>query len=170
MNESEQGNFRALEKIVSAAQWGCSAVLVCMLATVLANITARSVFNVSLGFGDEYAAYALVALSFLGAPIAYRRKRKMMQVRLLFDRLPSGTRLGLDVVWHAVGMAFSLVLFLYLWRHWLSTFEKGAISTTSTQTPLWVPQALMPMGSALLCVVVAACLVESVMQLRKRGR
>ncbi len=129
--------------------------------TVLANVLARSLFSISLGFGEEYAACALVALAFFGAPIAYRHKWQMMQVGLLYDRLLRPVRDALDVLWHLIGLGSSSVLLFYLARHWLSTFKKGTISTTSTHAPLWGPQLLMPLRTTLLVLVVLVCLVEN---------
>ncbi|WP_419913904.1 TRAP transporter small permease [Hoeflea sp.] len=159
-----------LDVIIQLTQAICSVVLVGMLVTVLANVIARSVFSISLGFGDEYAAYALVALAFLGAPVAYRKKRSMMQVTMLYERWSASVRSYLDVLWHLIGLAFSSTLLFYLGVHWLSTFDKGTISTTSTNTPLWMPQLLMPLGSALLAVVVFACLIESIRGIARRQK
>ena len=50
-------------------RWACLALLFLLIATPLAQIVMRSVFNVPMSGAEELARYFMICLVFLGAPL-----------------------------------------------------------------------------------------------------
>ena len=58
-----------LERVRTALRWVCLALLSLLIATPLAQIVMRSVFNVPMSGAEELARYFMICLVFLGAPL-----------------------------------------------------------------------------------------------------
>lgn len=138
------------------------AVLIAALVVLVASeVIARGLFNVSLMLADEYSGYIVVALVFLGIPYALFHDA-LLRVDFLFERLRGRKREVLALIFDIVSLAVTLVLGFYLTRMVITTFERGTFSSTPAMTPLWIPQAVMPLGILLIVVILLARLVKRV--------
>lgn len=138
------------------------AVLIAALVVLVASeVIARGLFNVSLMLADEYAGYIVVALVFLGIPYALFHDA-LLRVDFLFERLKGRRREVLALVFDLVSLAVTLVLGFYLTRMVITSFERGTFSSTPAMTPLWIPQAVMPLGILLIVIILLARMAKRI--------
>ena len=95
--------FRSLAALGRVLAIAALAILTLLVA---AEVLARSLFAVTLPFGEELGGYLLIAVTFLAAADSFA-SGGFMRVDLLFERLPPRTRRHLDRVLALVGAAFS---------------------------------------------------------------
>lgn len=137
-----------------------SAVLtLSIVAMILAEIVARSVFNLSLSFAWEYSAYAMGIAMFGGAAYTLRTGGHI-RVSLLASHLPARAAHWVDVACTAVAVAISgylaVALVQFAWR----SFVSGSTSSTISATPLVIPQGAIAIGAILLCAQFVARLIR----------
>lgn len=131
-------------------------IVVAMMALIAADVFSRSVLGVSLLIADEVSGYLLVALSFFG--VAYSlRTGALLRVEFILFSLPPRLKAALGVLYDTLSLGVMLILTYYLYRVTLSSFDREMVTPTLLQTPVWIPQLAMPLGSFIL---VAALLLE----------
>lgn len=131
-----------------------------MTALIVADVIGRY-FGRSVLVANELSGYALVALIFGG--LAYTEAGgRHIAITTGVELLPAGARRAFD---RAV-LAFSTVFIA--WLAWFSLlparqdFEMGTRSIAGSGVPLWVPEALIPLGLALLAIEMALRLVDNI--------
>jgi len=147
----------------------CEIVLIIMMMLIIAEVIARSFFSTSLQFVDEYASYALVWVTYLGISVALH-DGALFSVELVTDRLSTRVRAALQVAWDILGLWFSVTMCWQGVRQVMSSYERDMVAPTVLATPLWIPQIVMPIGSALLVLVLAAVTVADIGRLGRSGR
>jgi TRAP-type transport system small permease protein len=147
----------------------CELLLLAMMGLIIAEVVARSFFATSLQFVDEYASYALVWLTYLGISVALH-DGALFSVELVSDRLGRRIRAALQVVWDILGLGFSVTLVWQSVRQVLSSYEREMVAPTVLATPLWLPQLVMPIGGALLVLVLAAVTAADIGRLVRGGK
>jgi TRAP-type C4-dicarboxylate transport system permease small subunit len=130
-------------------------LIAALVLLVAAEVVLRSGFNLSLLAADEYSGYIVVALVFLGIPYALFHDA-LLRVDFLFDRLRGKRKVVLSLIFDVVCLAITAVLGFYLTRMVVTTFERGTFSSTPAMTPLWIPQAVMPIGLLLTAIILVA--------------
>jgi len=126
-----------------------------LMLLVASEVVLRSLFGISLLRVDEYAGYIVVALVFLGIPYALHHDA-LLRVDLIFERLKGRRREAVALLFDLVSLLVTLVLGFYLTRMVITTFERGTFSSTPAMTPLWIPQAVMPIGILLIVIILLA--------------
>jgi len=126
-----------------------------LMLLVASEVVLRSLFSISLLRADEYAGYIVVALVFLGIPYALHHDA-LLRVDVVFERLQGRRREAVALLFDLVSLLVTLVLGFYLTRMVITTFERGTFSSTPAMTPLWIPQAVMPLGILLIVIILLA--------------
>lgn len=130
---------------------GLAMLLVLYIAChILLEITLR-LFGTSTFVLDEFVGYAVAALTFLGLGYALDQGA-LVRVNVLLDRLPGR--------WHWLPeLACSLLTLLafgWLAGYWaknvLRSYQRGTVSETLAETPLWIPEGMVLVGMVLLCL------------------
>lgn len=125
-----------------------SAVLLgLMTLLILVEIFLWNVFQKTTLIADEYCAYGLAAIIFLGAGYCLK-ERGHIRITLVLGFMPE----KLSRIITCVATGVTTIFMGYLWWYLLK-MVKGAIryqstSGTLTNTPLWIPQTLMLIGAA----------------------
>ncbi|RYF34983.1 MAG: TRAP transporter small permease [Comamonadaceae bacterium] len=151
-------------RLVQACLLLSSLSMVAMVVLISAEVIARSFFHYSFEIVDEVGAYLLVAVSFLALAPA-QAAGSFHSVELIQERLSARAQR----IWQRVFLTLSLVFALtmlgtitrYVWRTW----QQSDVASTVLQTPLWIPQSVMIVGMACLCVV----LVQKLRNVRASG-
>ncbi len=127
-----------------------SAVLtVAIVAMILAEITARSLFNYSLSFAWEYSAYCMAVAMFCGAAFTLRTGGHI-RVSLLASSVPPKVAYVIDLLCTVLGIVIAAYLSAALVQQAWRSFESGSVSSTISATPLYIPQGGIAFGAALL--------------------
>jgi TRAP-type transport system small permease protein len=148
-----------LDWLIKACAVGACLFLAFMTVAISVEVVLRSFFATTMQFTDEYSGYMVLATCALGVPYC-REKNALLTVDFIVKRLSPSVRAKLDFVYGLVALAFCSMIFYYITKFWLTTIERKLTAATMQHTPLWIPQMLLPLGFALLCLVIARKLVR----------
>ncbi|OXY82156.1 TRAP transporter small permease subunit [Oceanimonas doudoroffii] len=132
------------------AGWLAMGLILYITAHILLEIGLR-LFGHSTFVLDEFVGYGVATMTFLGLGYALERG-SLIQVKLLVEKLP--TR------WHWVPELFAtlvaLVTFTILALAWgknvWRSYQRGTLSDTLAETPIWIPEGMVLLGMVLLCL------------------
>jgi TRAP-type C4-dicarboxylate transport system permease small subunit len=126
-------------------------MIVAMMALMNVEIFARSGFGVSTQIADEFVGYFFTVATMLCFVPALREGRFLM-VESVVRRLPW----RLQAVFHGmaslIGAGVSLVLASSTYQLAATSLAFGTVSLQAFQTPLFIPQSVMPIGFVLLAL------------------
>jgi TRAP-type C4-dicarboxylate transport system permease small subunit len=153
--EPDVGDAGPLDYVTLAVFWGLATVVFLQFFT-------RYVLNDSLAWTEEIARYLLIAVTFLGAASAVRR-RSHIAVELFHRYAPGGTLRWLLSLIDLISLAFFALL---AWR-----CVELAQRTRQMMVSIDVPKAWLYWGVAGACALMAVfALVAFVQRLRGRVR
>ncbi len=134
---------------ISAVMLGLMTVL------ILVEIALWNIFQKTTLIADEYSAYGLAAIIFLGSGYCLKEKGHI-RITLLHGFLPDKISQILTVISSGVATGFMAYLWWYLFLMVKSTHRYGSTSGTLTDTPLWIPQSIMLVGATCFLLQLAA--------------
>jgi TRAP-type C4-dicarboxylate transport system permease small subunit len=147
------GARHRLGLIEKAASWLASAAIIGILVMVSFELISRNFLHVSFPFVLEVSGYLLVAAFFLSIGACFAADA-FHRVEVIRDRLPPAGQLILDIAFNIVALLGCLILLWYLGRFEWLTWARNEVSP-AVRTPLYIPRAVMPIGMAILCYVIA---------------
>lgn len=112
---------------------------------VSVDVTARKLFNVTLGGADELSGYALAigsAWSFAFVLL----NRGNVRIDVLYQHLPRALAAIFDLLALLALLAFVGVTAWYGWGVFAHSWSIGARSNSALGVPLWIPQGLWWLG------------------------
>jgi TRAP-type C4-dicarboxylate transport system permease small subunit len=128
----------------------CELILLAMVLFTSAEVVAR-LFHRSLEVVDELGGYMLAALTFLSIPVALVGGA-LHRVEYLHARYSPRLRAAADLVFTGLSLVFAGVLAWQLTRLVNRSFSSGVIAPSVLETPMWIPQSTMLLGTAILIV------------------
>lgn len=138
-------------------RWTSLALLFLLIATPLAQIVMRSIFNVPMSGAEELARYFLICLSFLAAPLVTLAGGQI-RMEEFQAAIPPRPRWFLQLAIEVSGIA----LFLLIAVAAVVTISKNMQNQTATlEMPFWLFMAPLAVGSLLLAVETTAMLVHT---------
>jgi len=138
------------------------ALLALLVATPLAQIVMRSVFNVPMSGAEELTRYFLICAVFVAAPLVTRDGGQiaMEEVQAL---VPARPRWWLQMLVELAGIAFFALMAV---AAVVTTGNNLRNQTATLEMPFWLFMAPLVLGMALLSVETTARLVHT----WRRGR
>jgi TRAP-type C4-dicarboxylate transport system permease small subunit len=127
------------------------------------------VFGGSLQVTDEIGGYLLVAMTFLSMSVA-EAHGAFHRVELIQARLGFNARVISQIVFDLMSLGASAVITWQLTRLVLNSWRSEDVAPTPLQTPLWLPQAAMAIGTALLCVALVRTIHTKAKRIRRSSR
>lgn len=154
---------RLIQFIDGLSNWASNVsavVLGLMTILILVEITLWNLFEKTTLIADEYSAYGLAAIIFLGAGFCLKEKGHI-RITLVLGFLPE--RLSRVITFIATGI--TTVFMGYLWWYLLkmvrATVRYDSTSGTLTHTPLWIPQTVMLIGAACFFLQLVAITIKT---------
>lgn len=140
--------------------WVCGLALIVTLAITAVEVFTRAVFNFSFQISDDLGGYLLVAITFLS--LAYCQVTNAFhKVQFVQDRLKPRPRAILNLFFLAVAIVSVAAITWFLTVFAIDAFKSGDVAPTNLQTPMWIPQSIMPLGMAMLLVaLIKTAIVE----------
>ncbi|MCD6292224.1 MAG: TRAP transporter small permease [Deltaproteobacteria bacterium] len=129
-------------------------VLGLMTGLILLEIFLWNIFKKTTLIADEYSAYGLAVLIFLGCGYTLKEKGHI-RIDLVLNLLPGRLALVFKFI---AGLVSTTLLGYVSWqlgRMTYSAWHYGATSGTLTATPLWVPQLLIVIGAVMFTLQMA---------------
>lgn len=145
----------------------CEVIVAAMMLLITLEVISRSVFHHSFQVADELASYLLVGLTFLGVNVALR-ENALFRVEFLFDRLPGPLRAAVQLAFDILSLLVAAILEYQLVQLVLSSMSRGNRSMSILSTPLYIPQLIMPIGMAVMILMLLASIVRDVIDLSGR--
>lgn len=143
--------------------WCCDAaglMLVVMAALIGVEIVVRSAFGTSTMIADEFSGYLFVWITLLGFAHAIQ-SGAFLRVDNFVARLSPRPQAALECVSALAGMAVTAVCAYATGLLWLNSWNFGTVSIQPSATPLYLPQAILPIGFVLLFVLYAASAIRA---------
>ncbi len=147
------------------AEGACSLFLVATIILISMEAMARNVFHTSLQITDEVGGYLLVAITFLSMSVA-EAHGAFHRVELVQMRLSRTAQLVTQTIFDLLSLAASAAVTWQLIRLTMNSWRSEDVAATPLQTPLWLPQSVMGLGMALLCLALIRSILAKIMRLR----
>lgn len=151
---------RLVEKISNLTAWVSAVMLGLMTLLILVEILLWNAFQKTTLIADEYSAYGLAAIIFLGAGYCLKEKGHI-RITLILGLLPEKLARVMTFVATCVTTVFMGYLWWYLFKMVSATYHYQSTSGTLTHTPLWIPQTLMLIGAAGFLIQLAAMSIKT---------
>lgn len=134
-------------------------VLIVILINV--EIVLRSIFNTSTFIADEYASYFLVAVVMMG--LAYALKEDShIRVEVIRTRLSQRAKRIVDCLCTLLGIVLAgFVTYFAVIMSW-DSFSLEITADSISETPIYLPQLMIPCGLLLFVVQLIATLIRRV--------
>jgi TRAP-type transport system small permease protein len=128
------------------------------------DVTMRYFFNQPQVFVDEMASFLEVLVIFGGTAYTFRTGGHV-RVDLLTTRLSGRARAWLRAAGLALSLAFLVIVIWTTAQSALTAYRYGRVSTVMLY-PLWLPMLVIPLGLALLGVIMLLALAQQLRRLR----
>lgn len=129
----------------NACMWICEVAIVVMGAIVILEIVTRNLFNYSFEMSDELGGYIIVGITFLSLPVC-QVYRSYHHVQFVQTRLSPRMQALSHLIFDLLSLLFCVVLVWQLTRFVMASHRSEDVAPTLLATPLWIPQAIMPIG------------------------
>lgn len=176
MKSSEIAMVPAIARRRDAERWSrptnmiavllSSLTLVAMAFMITIDVVLRYVFSAPLPASVEISQLMQPYVVLL--PMAYTMARGAhVQVTLVTMRLPPRVRSYLDIVVHAIDLAFFAVIAVYGWHEFYASYEVNEIMLAAIRLPWWVGKFALPVGLVLICFQAMVHIVMTVDDIRR---
>lgn len=127
-----------------------SAVMLLLMVVLMGvEVAYRGLFKASTQIADEYSGYLFTWMT-LCCFLYAQRSDRFLRVDSLRNRWSPRTRAVADGIASLLTAGLIAVLLYATWFTFRTSVEFNAVSIQFSQTPLYLPQAIMPLGFTLL--------------------
>ncbi len=152
----------ALLRVVSALIWAlrvlAGLLLAASVALNFANVIGRYFFDTSIYWAEEMMLFLMVGCVFFGnGVVAWSGRQIRMDV--VVGKLPEKVRRALDLFSELTLIVTTLTIVAWAWPvvHDLYAFDQRS---QAGDFPLWVPQAMIPVGLTIMALLAAVRLLS----------
>ena len=160
------GRFINFATVGSAAT--ASLCLLTMSLLVTADVAGRYILNSPIKFADEISEYSLLAIAFLGLGLALKEGAHI-KIDVITMRLPQRIQDWLEGISSIVALFYVVFFIYYTYQLVIDSYSIGAVSIVM-RAPVFVVQAVMPIGLTILALLLVAQIFNRIQTLRKRGK
>ena len=133
----------------SGAAWASVLCILGILALIVGEVAARNILNVSFSFAWEFSSFLMGAAFMLGAAYSLRSGAQIRVMAVLDNLPPARAPCARHVATSVRAIAVAYLACALAQLAWLS-FMRGSRSEKSSELPLWIAQAPLALGAALL--------------------
>ena len=158
-------NFHKFSKLLSnIGMIVAVGILLAMTGLILLEVVLRTFFAKSTHAADELVGYGIGAMSFLALGQSLER-RTLIRMNLLIMNLDAQniSRKAIEILCILFGLFSSSMAFFFFTRNVLRNYQRGYVSETVAQVPLWLPEAFISIGLAILIVQFLSYLIRVLM-------
>jgi len=149
---------KVLDGLYLGAGWAAGFFLIAVFALMMSLSVGRQV-GLNIPAGDEFAAWSMAALAFLGLAHTFK-SGEMIRVGLLVDRLSGRSRWIVEVASLSIGLGF---IGYFAWNAAVFTRQSFTLNDMAqgvVPVPLWIPQLGYAGGLILLAIAFADELIH----------
>lgn len=135
--------------------------VVLMIVLIVTEVFVRKAFNLSTNLCDEYTGYFQATVIFMTLAQCFRENRHI-NVDLILRRLSLPARRWIGIINNVIALGFVLLLFYAGWHLAWSSYSYGSTSYGPSNTPLFIPQAVVVVGLAIFAVQIGLSLLLAI--------
>jgi C4-dicarboxylate transporter DctQ subunit len=161
------GLLRLIHGLLLVIRVVAGILLVCSVAINFANIIGRYFLHASIPWAEEVMLFLMVGCVFLGSgPVAWSGQHIRMDV--IVRLMPARVRAALDLFAELVFLVTAVILVIFAWPtiRQLAAFDQRSLAA---DIPLAIPQAMIPIGLALMALMLAGRLILGVWRQHLHG-
>jgi TRAP-type C4-dicarboxylate transport system permease small subunit len=149
--------LRGVRALLAVIRVLSGVMLVASVALNFANVIGRYFFSVSIPWAEEAMLFLMVGCVFLGNGVVAWSGRQI-RMDIIISRLPPKAREAVDLFSELVLIATAVTIVIFAWPviRDLATFDQRS---QAADFPLVIPQALVPIGLAIMALLVAVRLL-----------
>ncbi len=141
---------RLLDALYLAAGYAAAVFLILIFILMMIMSVGRE-FGLNIPAGDEFAAWSMAAMSFLGLAHTFK-SGEMIRVGLLIDRISGRPRQVIEIIALLIGLAFvgyfAWYASAFTYYSWLTNDRAQGV----VPMPMWIPQLGYSGGLVLLTI------------------
>lgn len=134
-------------------------LIILTTAMVFYEVISRSFFHQPTSWATELSIYAIIWSCFLGSAFAVRTYSHIT-VDLLINNVDDRIKTLLAYISNALGLVFSVIFTVFGYLHVIKTFELGVTSSSLLRVPMYIPELVLPIGGALLCIAFVMQIID----------
>lgn len=149
-----EGHRSALRIALDALYLGAgylAALFLVLIFLLMMGLALGRPLGFNIPSGDDFTAWSLVAMAFLGLAHTFRRG-EMIRVGLLLERLEGGKRRFAELATLAVAL---VAISYFAWQFGVLAHDSwrfNDISQGVVSVPLWIPQSIGTIGLVILVI------------------
>lgn len=149
--------MRGVRALLWTLRTAAGVLLVLSVSLNFANVIARYFFNASIYWAEEVMLFLMVGCVFLGnGVVAWSGRQIRMDV--IVGMMPPRVREALHLISELVFIATAITIVVFSWPVIRDLFNFDQRSQ-SAEIPLYIPQALIPIGLAIMAILVSVRLI-----------
>lgn len=141
--------------VTGAIRWVATTLSLISVAALLVYVTASTVGRAldlfTLKGANDIGGYLIVSVFYLGLAVSFRNGA-FLRVPVLYERVRGTPRRVLDVVLYLIALGYVVLLDVYFWREIHHAYEFDITALGILETPLYIPQLALGIGTAALAV------------------
>ena len=149
--------LRGVRALLSVLRILAGLLLVASVALNFANVVGRYFFSTSIYWAEETMLFLMVGCVFLGGGVVAWSGRQI-RMDVILGLLPRRLREALELFSELVFMATAATIVVFAWPVIRDLYEFDQRSQ-SADIPLVIPQSLIPIGLAIMALLVAVRLL-----------
>lgn len=140
---------------------GMISAIFMVLIVVLVNleIIVRTLFNKSTHIADEYSSYFLVVVVLMGLAYAMRHDAHI-RVEVIRTRMNNSIKRSIDILCFLFAIILSSYATYYAIFMTHDVYVVGVTADSISETPLYLPQLIIPVGLILFILQLMASLIR----------
>lgn len=135
--------------LVKIGGWVAGLLILVTSFIVTYEVFMRGLFNAPTEWSIEISVYLIMASGFLGLAPALAGNNHIA-VDLVTSKLSPKMNRPLQIATSVIGLVFCLILTIASADMVMVSYEINSLSTSTLRIPLYIPQAAIPIGSALI--------------------
>ena len=156
---------RVIENVTNIGGYFSGWLVPLMMLLVLVEVFMRYVLNQPLMVADEFSAYLLVALTFLGAAYTWK-ERGHVRIVVLISRLPQKVSSWVRLTALILSLVFTIMLVQAGYHFTAFSFRFNISSATWLHTPQHAPRITLLIGFILLALMLIVETAKAIVNLR----
>lgn len=149
-----------IDKFFLIGSWISGLCLIAIVLLVGTELICRNLFHFSLLVSDEFSGYLLVGCIAFGMSSSFR-EGSFLRVDFIYLRFRNRVKRIVDLLYGTLSIVFVGILCYQAYRLASVSFLRGSRAPTLADTPLWIPQAIIPIGFGVLLIALVLDLIDS---------
>lgn len=153
--------FKKLEWFANQLGWISGGLTIVMMVAVMREVVGRYFFHAPSDWSLELCGYLLVGLAYLAAADTELADGHI-RIDFLYGRFKDKTKTVMDTIIPCIGLCWSVMVLWQGGRLAFHSLKMGARSADAMMWPLFPSQIVIPVGAALLVLVLIGKIIKNI--------